>query len=228
MAARLQVGDLYRAGRLRVMDLLEGLEEGRWSTPVPACPGWDVHDVTAHLVGVAEDALDGRLGGPPDPEQTAQEVARHVDAEPSELLGRWAAIAPAFEEQVSAASVWPAFFDVLSHEHDLHGALGTEGDRNSAGVALAAKLLVRSADLGRPFQVDTGTSVLSSAVGAADAGVEGSDGPLELRCSAFDAFRLRLGRRSRSQVLGMDWSEDPGDSLDRLFVFGPAERDLVE
>lgn len=228
MAARLQVGDLYRAGRLRTVDLLEGLDGGQWATPVPACPGWDVHDVTAHLVGVAEDALDGSLGGPPDPAQTAQEVARHLDAEPSELLDRWAAIGPAFEEQISAASVWPAFFDVLSHEHDLHGALGTEGDRGSAGVALAAKLLVRSADLGRPFQVDTGTSVLSSAVEAADAGGGAADEPLVLRCSAFDAFRLRLGRRSRAQVLGMDWSEDPGDSVDRLFVFGPAEHDLGE
>jgi hypothetical protein len=37
-----------------------------------------------------------------------------------------------------------------------------------------------------------------------------------------------MGRRSREQVLAMDWSEPPGDPVDRLFVFGPAQHDLVE
>jgi hypothetical protein len=49
-----------------------------------------------------------------------------------------------------------------------------------------------------------------------------------LRASSFEVFRLRLGRRSREQVLAMDWSEAPGDLIDRLFVFGPAVPDLVE
>jgi hypothetical protein len=87
-------------------------------------------------------------------------------------------------------------------------------------VVLCAKLLVRGADLGRPFVVDTGADELTSAVREGE--------PLVLRTSAFEAFRLRLGRRSRSQVLALDWSDDPGDLVDRLFVFGPAEVDLVE
>ncbi len=38
-------------------DLVGGLEPADWSTPTD-CPGWDVHDVVAHVVGF-EAALDG-------------------------------------------------------------------------------------------------------------------------------------------------------------------------
>ena len=214
------MGDYYRSSRARLTDLLTGLDPDDWSAPVPACPGWDVRDVVAHLVGVIEDSDNGLLDGPPPPEQTADEVARHRDQDTSALLDRWEELAPPFEELISAVSIWPAFFDVLSHEHDVHGALGSTGDQDHPEVRLAAKLLVRGADLGRPFVVDTGTDQLTSAVREGD--------PLVLRTSAFEAFRLRLGRRSRSQVLALDWSEDPGDLVDRLFVFGPAEVDLSE
>jgi hypothetical protein len=57
--------------------------------------------------------------------------------------------------------------------------------------------------------------------------VDGEDS-LVLRATAFEAFRLRMGRRSRAQVLAMDWSEDPSEVLDRLFVFGPTTTDLME
>lgn len=220
MTGRAQVGDLYRSTRLRTQDLLGRLDDEQWSLAVPACPGWDVHAVLAHLVGVIEDSSAGRLNGPPGPEQTADEVARHASTPPAELLWRWTELAPEFEAAVTTASLWPAFFDVLSHEHDVHGALGSVGDRDSEEVRLAAKLLARGIDLGRPLRIDTGDAVLTTAV-------DGED-PLVLRASSFEVFRLRLGRRSREQVLSMDWSEDPGDLVDRLFVFGPADPALVE
>ena len=220
MTQRAQVGDLYRSTRLRTQDLLGQLDDDQWGLPVPACPGWDVQAVLAHLVGVIEDSGAGRLNGPPGPEQTAAEVARHQDAAPAELLWHWTELAPPFEQVLSSASVWPAFFDVLTHEHDLHGALGTAGERDGVDVRLAAKLLVRSVDLGRPFRIETGAAVLASAS-------DGED-PLVLRATAFEAFRLRMGRRSRAQVLAMDWSEDPSEVLDRLFVFGPTTTDLME
>jgi uncharacterized protein (TIGR03083 family) len=220
MTPRAQVGDLYRSTRVRTQSLLGALDAEQWSLPVPACPGWDVHAVLAHLVGVIEDSAGGRLDGPPGPEQTAEEVARHGATPPAELLRRWTELSPDFEALVTSGSIWPAFFDVLSHEHDVHGALGSRGDRDSDEVRLAAKLLARSIDLGRPVRIDTGSGVLTTAV-------DGED-PLVLRASSFEVVRFRLGRRSREQVLAMDWSEDPGDLVDRLFVFGPAVPDLVE
>jgi uncharacterized protein (TIGR03083 family) len=219
MTQRVPVGELYGACRARIVERLGTLDDDRWRVPVPACPGWDVQAVVAHLVGVVEDSAAGELLGPPDPSQTAREVERHRDASPSALLDRWTEVAPPFEAVVSSASIWPAFFDVLSHEHDLCSALGEVGPRGD-DVDLAAKLLVRGVQLDRPLHVDTGDAVLVST---------GGDGePLVLRTSAFEAFRLRMGRRSRAQVLAMDWSEDPAPWIDSLFVFGPAEGDLLE
>jgi hypothetical protein len=51
---------------------------------------------------------------------------------------------------------------------------------------------------------------------------------LVLRTTRFEAFRWRLGRRSRSQVLDLDWSADPGFVIDELFVFGPSPSDILE
>lgn len=219
MMQLIPTGDRYRSARERLSDVVAQLDADGWARPVPACPGWDVHDVVAHLVGVVEDSGAGRLDGPPGPEQTAAEVDRHRASPPDALLGRWAELAPPFEQIVSELSIWPAFFDVLSHEHDVHGALGTVGDRASEDVRVAAKLLVRGVDLGRPLRVVTEDDEWES---------RGEGEPWVLRAAAFEVFRLRLGRRSRDQVRRMDWSEDPVDIIDRLVVFGPAVRDLVE
>ncbi len=221
MSDRAEVGDLYRAVRLRTTELLSGLDAEQWNRPVPACPGWRVRDVLGHLVGVMEDAAAGRIAGPPDDGATAAEVARHAEDDPVDLLATWGELAPEFEAAVSAGRIWPAFFDVLSHEHDIRHALDLPDGRDSDEVQLAAKLLVRSASVGRPLWVETGDAVLSSAP------VEGAE-PITLRASAFEVFRFRLGRRSGDQVLALDWSEDPSGLLDALFVFGPAERPIVE
>ena len=220
MSDRAGVGDLYRDVRLRTTELLGGLDDEQWDRPVPACPGWRVRDVLAHLVGVMEDAAAGRIIGPPDDEATAAEVARHAQDGPVDLLATWGELSPEFEAVVSASGMWPAFFDVLSHEHDIRHAIGVPGAHDSDEVRLAAKLLVRSVDVGRPLHVDTGDTVLASRTGEGD--------PIVLRASAFEVFRFRLGRRSSDQVLALDWSEDPAGLLDALFVFGPAERPIVE
>ena len=50
-----------------------------------------------------------------------------------------------------------------------------------------------------------------------------------LRTTAFEVFRLRMGRRSRAQVAALDWAPAPSDEvLDGLFVFGPADAPVIE
>ena len=58
----------------------------------------------------------------------------------------------------------------------------------------------------------------------------GPDNATELRLttSRFEAFRWRMGRRSRAQLAGLDWSGDPAPLLDHLTIFGPAARDIIE
>ncbi len=63
--------------------------------------------------------------------------------------------------------------------------------------------------------------------GAYDLGPTG-DGAIVLRTERFAAFRWRLGRRSRRQLAGLDWTGDPSPVLDHLVVFGPAATDIDE
>jgi hypothetical protein len=51
---------------------------------------------------------------------------------------------------------------------------------------------------------------------------------LTLRTTRFEAFRWRMGRRSREQLAALDWSGDPTPVLGHLVVFGPARTDIAE
>ncbi len=58
----------------------------------------------------------------------------------------------------------------------------------------------------------------------------GPDNGTELRLttSRLEAFRWRMGRSSRAQLAGLDWSGDPAPLLDHLTIFGSAARDIIE
>src|SRR5262245_14869579 len=91
------VSDHYRAVRLRVTELVRSLDDEDLSRPVPACPGWTVHDVVAHVTGVTDDALNGRLDGVATPPWTAAQVERGHGVPTLDLLDRWAEQAATFE-----------------------------------------------------------------------------------------------------------------------------------
>lgn len=179
----------------------------------------------AHLVGVIEDATAGLISGPPDDAQTADEVHRHRGDDSLELLDTWDSLAPGFESDAAALGIWPAMFDVLSHEHDIRSAVGRPGARDSDGVRLAADLLLRWCRASQPIEIrldgDRPATVRSH---------DGGSRPAELTLSttSFEVLRFRLGRRSPQQVAALDWSADPDPVIDELFIFGPAEHDLVE
>ncbi len=211
------VGARYRSVRLRLTELLRSIDEEQWALPVAACPGWRVHDVVGHLVGIVEDAFAGRLSGPPPPELTQDQVARHRDDDPGPLLDGWSAAGPQFEEALTALDRWPAFIDVLSHELDIRSALGDRSERRSDDVVHAGRLLAATIPAGLRLTVD------GQLVETANEPVVAS-----LAVTSFDLLRIRLGRRSLAQVLAMPWEGDPRPALDGLFVFGPATLDLAE
>ena len=211
------VGWHYREARLRLDEVLRPLSRAQWETPVPACPGWRVRDVLAHLLGNIEDAGRGRLAGPPSPELTAEQTARHADDEPVDLLDRWAAASPRFEAAI--AERWPAAIDIVSHEHDVRSALGRPGARDHESVVTMA---IRLAD------GIASTAPIAVHFDGAPTDDGGDRGGLALRTSPFELFRLRLGRRSRQQVCELDWSANPDGVVDDLFIFGPASEPIVE
>lgn len=207
------LGSAYATVRRRFGALVDGLTTVELSTPVPACPGWTVHDVLAHLVGVVEDALAGRLTGPPDETQTAEQVARHRHDDIGDLVAAWHGAAPAFEEIVTTFQIVPALVDVVTHELDVLAALGRPAPPADDALGLVAEWLA--------------PPTLPVAV-VVDGRRLGGSAHLSLRTSSREFVRFRLGRRSRRQALALDWTGDPSSVLDDLFVFGPAAVDLTD
>lgn len=231
-STRPDLAALYRETRVRLVGLVGGLGPDELAAPVPACPGWSVADVVGHLAGVTEDAVAGRLAGPPDEATTAEEVARFRGRPIREVVGAWEELAPSFEEAIAASRVWPAVMDVAAHEQDIRGALGRPGARDTEVVRAGADRLLRGLRPPVPVlvRVEDGAYRLGPGAGDdPDPGARPSGGPaLELATTRFEAFRWRLGRRSRAQLAGLAWSADPAAVLDHLVVFGPSEEDIVE
>jgi uncharacterized protein (TIGR03083 family) len=219
---------LYAQTRDRLAALVSGLDDAALATPVPACPKWTVRDVIAHLAAVAEDVLAGRLTRPPGEEQTDAQVARFAGCGLGEIVAHWESNAPAFEKLVGTAGIWPAVMDVASHEQDIRGALGLPGARDTDVIRQSAGQLLSWLRTPVPVRVRVEDAEFRSGP-AADAGpVPGAVPELALSTTRFEAFRWRLGRRSRAQLAALDWSGDPAPVLDHLVVFGPSPRDIIE
>ncbi len=219
-AADPDLSRLYRDARERVISLLSEVGAAAQEARVPACPDWSVRDVVAHLTAIADDSLAGRLTGPPDDAQTAAQVARFSRRDLAGIIAMWAEIAPQFERRVGQFQVWPAVIDVVSHEHDIRGAVGRPGARDAAGVWHCAQLLLTGLRPPVPLRVLVEDAEFRLGPG------DGTE--LRLTTSRFEALRWRMGRRSRAQLAALDWSGDPIQVIDHLAVFGPAASDLVE
>jgi uncharacterized protein (TIGR03083 family) len=215
------LAELYRDTRERLCGLVSGLDPAALTAPVPACPGWTVRDVIAHLTAVVEDALAGRLAGIPDEEFTAEQIGRMADVPVAELLERWSAGAPQFEEAIEALEIWPAAIDLATHEQDIRGAIGRPGARDCAVIRRCTPMLL---SMWNPsVQVTVSTEDGDVVAGASESGPG-----LTLLTTRFDAFRWRMGRRSLTQLGAMDWSADPAGVLGELTIFGPSPTDIVE
>lgn len=211
---------LYLDAQVRLAGLVAGLGASALAAPVPACPGWSVQDVVAHELAVTEDALAGRLTGPPTEEQTAAQVARFRGHDIRDMLASWAVTAPQFARIVAAFEVWPAVIDIASHEQDIRGALGRPGARDTEVVRQCADVMIGYLTPPVPMRV---------AVEDAEFRVGPDEGEeLGLATCRFEALRWRLGRRSRAQLAALDWSGDPAPVLDHLAIFGPAASDIIE
>lgn len=202
-------GVLYRTCRERITALVSapGVDE---SLVVPATPEWTVHDVIAHLSGIAEDATSGNMAGAPGDVWTAAQVARGKDRSLDDLLDQWTTLAPFMEAVFSSPEGAPRLngvFDVHTHEADLRNALGLP-------VAVPADFLAWVAGIFR--------------AGFADAVAAAGLPPVTVEAADLEWFRGRLGRRTEDEVRGYGWSADPDPYLDTFFIFGRATRSLGE
>jgi uncharacterized protein (TIGR03083 family) len=235
----------YQETRRRIVDLL-GIAPG---TPVPATPGWTVHDVVAHLTGLAGDWVHGNLDGYASPEWTQGHVDERVGRTPGSLAAEWAHHADGLtailrdplgsglpDPLIAAfgpvpAIGWPDVIvtDLVVHEHDIRGALDRPGHRNDPAVHIAMRShvgLLRFIGAVRrlpPLLLWPNDDDTPYPIGRGEAEVV-------LTASLFELFRATGGRRSRRQLAAMDWADEPGPWLDHIVVpsYGVRDADLIE
>lgn len=245
-----EIGQTYADGRRRITELVRDLPAEQLAAQVPGCPAWTVTDVVAHLAGTCSDVLAGNLDGvTTEPWTTAQIEARRGRSI-EELLEEWAAVAPQVE---ALAAHFPGrmgtqwVLDATTHEHDIRGALGEPGARDSASVAMALEFMVGGLGVSvatrglPPLEVRAdGVSWVVGGEGETDmqAVVMGAEPPVQVggradvtvEASSFELFRALTGRRSHAQIEKFTWTGDAEAYLP-AFEFGPfktAATDIVE
>lgn len=215
-----QVGTAYAGIRSRVTALVEGLDETKTTAKVPACPEWRVHDLVAHVTGVVDDVVGGRLEGAGSAPWTAAQVEARRDRATNDVLIEWTGLAPQLE--VILDSFGPAgrqaVMDAVTHEHDLRGAIGAPGARDSDAVDIGVGWLLEAvvgagAMNGHPpirLRTSDGREWSSS----------GSEPVATVTASPFELLRACSGRRTVEEIRALDWEGDV-DAAMPSFTFGP-------
>jgi uncharacterized protein (TIGR03083 family) len=209
MSADVNPGEFYRTARERIVGLVStpGVDPNK---VVPATPEWTVHDVLAHVAGVARDAVTGNMEGAPQDHWTAAQVERCKSLSIDALVAQWAQDGPILDQVFGGANggmMSAGVFDVHSHEADLRQALGLP-------LAIPADFLAWAV----PQMCD-----------GFHAAVEADALPaVQLDISEIEWFRGRLGRRSEAEVRAYPWPTDPTPYLDAFFIFGRAAVSLGE
>ena len=204
------LGGMYRAARVRTSALVtaDGVDP---DLVVAATPEWTVHDVVAHLVGVATDAATGNMAGAPGDEWTAAQVRRGAGKSIAELVDEWGPHAELMEGFLSGADPYSGagagVLDIHTHEADLRTAMSLPLEFDEEFLAFAGEWVRRA------FRSRVDEAGLS---------------PVELDCDDLSVFRGLFGRRTEAEVCALGWSSDPAPYLDVFFVFGRAPESLGE
>jgi uncharacterized protein (TIGR03083 family) len=213
------VADAYAGCRRRISELVRPLAPEASSAVVPACPVWMVRDVISHLAGVVDDALAGRLDGVATEPWTAAQVEARRHRSVGEILDEWDEKSPLFDPALDV--IGPrgrqAVLDVATHEHDIRGALGAPGGRDTDAVAIgvsfvAAVFVAAAAGRGSPLRVEI--------AGGESFGPDAGPGVRVLRGEAWELMRAMTGRRSAGQLRRLDW-EHFDERVVEAFEFGP-------
>ena len=213
-----EVADAYAGCRQRIDEVVRSIGDEAAATPVPTCPGWSVKDVVAHVTGVVDDALAGRLDGVATDPWTAAQVEARRERSVSEILDEWNEKAPAFEQllDVIGDPGRQAVFDTVTHEHDIRTAAGVGGGRESDALAIALDFA------GRHFVTAAKEAGVDVAVRSSDGQTFGDadNASAVLSGTPFELVRTLSGRRSLDQVRQMDWTGDVERALG-CFTWGP-------
>jgi uncharacterized protein (TIGR03083 family) len=244
----LDLATAYEETQHNLAKLVRDLPDEQLGRIVPASPAWTVKDVVAHVTGVAGDVARGRIAPEldlvlalGDPEQadrrdalTASQVGGRRDLSLDEILSEWSAHIEALLPMIRGERPFPQprplldgilVTDLATHAQDVRGAVDRPGDRDSAGVSVAfvgysRAVALRLAARGLP-PLRLRYQQKERMVGEGEPGAT-------LSGDRFELFRAFAGRRSRDQILAMDWEGDPSPYVDLIPAYGPRSDPIVE
>ncbi len=205
-------GAIYERKRRELVAWLTGLGDDALATRVPATPAWTVHDVVAHLVGLATDMNDQRFPGPDDVDGDGW-TAAHVDARRSyslaELAEEWERQGPQFAEGLRLFGYEFArhfVADLETHVQDVRSALHAGPDPDGLAVRVALDHYLGALD--ERIRRDAGDHALELRFDGER--VVAGTGPIgaTVTASAFELLRALSGRRSRRQLEALEWTGD--------------------
>jgi hypothetical protein len=117
-------GAFYREHVAAISELAPTLTGEQLASKVDGTPAWTVHEVLAHLAGVASDGVTGRMDGAPGPEWTSRHVNERVHLAVADLVEELRehedAVAASVAGNPRPALVW----NIAVHHADLHESLG--------------------------------------------------------------------------------------------------------
>lgn len=221
--------DEYASCRARFREVLRDCTPEIAATTIPTCPDWNVRDLCAHNAGIAAALVARDNPGSEGQGWVDRLVAARAHLSVHEILDEWDDVGPAFEALMR--KVPRAFgglvYDAVAHEHDLRGAIGRPGARDSDGVwaSLEVMMGIVTADLAAKGPVP-GSMVLR----AGDRRWEiGSGEPtVVLETDPWELMRLLGSRRSRAQLLAAPWEGDVTPFVDALVHMPLPDHDVIE
>lgn len=221
----------YAGIRQRVTALLEDTsDEEAAATPVPACPAWSITDVVAHLYGVEVDIMAGNIEGAGTATWADDQVRRFAPWGLRQLSEAWNETSPKVEAmggRFPPRAATQLVFDACTHEHDVRGALGRPGARDTDSVVIGLTFIEESIrgliEAERLPGIELDSPHFGATIGPPPA-------PVRLSANTFELFRAFAGRRSPEQIRALPWEGDPAPYLE-LFGRGPLQppaRPLIE
>jgi len=218
----------YRTNRCSFIDLGRELTESEGDALVPATPEWTVRQVFAHMAGVADDVLAGRLEGVATDPWTAAQVAARADRSLPELVEEWDRLGPQLEEALKPIEdqIDPRLLiDLWTHEQDVRGAV----QRPGGDLGPTLDWIVSIIGEGWAKRIDH-KELPKIRLLAGEHTFGSPDAAASLRIDPYEAARMAVGRRSVAQIAGYEWIgvPDPTIYITTLVAFTPAAADIVD
>jgi hypothetical protein len=212
-----ELASLHRDSRDRVIEIARSLDASQTSTRVPGTPLWNVRQLMAHIVGCPVALAAGEFEGAGSEAWTQAQVDARRDATIDDLVAELQGATAAIDDSFLAGKLpSPTVFDLVTHEQDLRGAIGTTPVPDPLAIrfvvnGFSQRATAVCAKAGLPplrlLDPDSGWSA-------------GAEGGIVGQASEFEWSRVLAGRRSNTQASALTWSGDPAPYLDLLCPFG--------